>query len=142
MLLLARRDFLKRLEQAMRDRHEDLPMPCTLLPFIDLTGTRSTEIARRIGVSKQAMAKAVKALEGTGLVMREPDETDARAFRVRFTPDGLRYMMKMHDAVAQVEADYIKLLGAAQIKALRQALLAMAYGNNPSSSDEEHEVWS
>jgi len=134
MLLLARKDFIERLSQAMQDRRAELPKASvTLLPFIDLEGTRSTEIARRMGVSKQAAAKAVKALESTGLTMRAPDETDARAFRVCFTPKGLRYMMKLHDAIDQVELEYAKLLGAAQIEALRQALFVIAYPNNPTS---------
>jgi len=133
MLLLARKDFLERLAQAMRNRQEELPSSsATLLPFVDLQGTRSTEIARRMGVSKQAAAKAVKDLETVGLLMREPDETDARASRIRFTPHGLRYMVKLHDAIDEVEADYTRLLGAEQIQALRQALFLIAYDNDPS----------
>lgn len=137
MLLLARKDFLERLAQAMRDLKEELPSSsATLLPFVDLQGTRSTEIARRMGVSKQAAAKAVKDLESVGLLMRERDETDARAFLIRFTPYGLSYMVKLHDAIDQVEADYTRLLGPEQVQALRRALAVIAYnGLSPEGDD-------
>jgi len=132
MLMVSRKDFVERVARGMRERDEELPSAsATLLPFIEFQGTRSVEIARRMGVSKQAAAKAVKDLENYGLIMREPDETDARAFVIRFTPYGLSYMMKLHEAIDDVEADYAKLMGAGRIRAMREGLSLICY-NDPS----------
>lgn len=63
MLLLARKDFVARLHAAMGDQLKDLPPAAGgMLPYIDLEGTRGTELARRMGVSKQAAGKAVRDL--------------------------------------------------------------------------------
>src|SRR5256885_13963788 len=59
-----------------------------LLPHIDLDGTRQTEIARRAGITKQAVGQLVDDLIALGLVEREPDPLDGRAHLVRFTDDG------------------------------------------------------
>ncbi len=128
MLLLARKDFVTRLHVAMGDELKDLPPAAGgMLPYIDLEGTRGTELARRMGVSKQAAGKAVRDLEASGLVTRVQDLSDARAFKVQFSPKGLDYMMRMHEAIEHIEADYEKLLGTDKLQNLRAALCEMAY---------------
>ncbi len=128
MLLLARKDFVNRLHVAMGNQLKDLPAAAAgMLPYIDLEGTRGTELARRMGVSKQAAGKAVRDLEASGLVTRVQDLSDARAFKVQFSAKGLDYMMHMHEAINQIEADYVELLGADRAQALREALSQIAY---------------
>jgi len=128
MLLLARKDFVNRLHAAMGDQLKDLPPAAGgMLPYIDLEGTRGTELARRMGVSKQAAGKAVRDLEAAGLVTRIQDLTDARAFKVQFSAKGLDYMMNMHEAINEIENDYAKLLGAEKAQMLREALCEIAY---------------
>ena len=51
-------------------------------------GTRLTELARRAGVTKQAMMVVVDELEVRGLVRRTPDPEDGRAKVVRLTARG------------------------------------------------------
>ena len=65
LLLLARRDFLSRLSHKLHDKGGAglVHSASGLLPFIDLEGTRSTELARRLGISKQAVGKAVHDFE-------------------------------------------------------------------------------
>src|SRR5438270_11986341 len=60
----------------------------SLLPHIDLDGTRQTEIARRAGVSKQAVGQLVDELVAVGMLARAPDPDDGRAHLVRFTDAG------------------------------------------------------
>ena len=128
MLLLARKDFVARLHAAMGDQLKDLPPAAGgMLPYIDLEGTRGTELARRMGVSKQAAGKAVRDLEQSGLVTRVQDLSDARAFKVQFSSRGLEYMMRLHDAIDGIEADYAKLLGTEKAQTLREALCEMSY---------------
>src|SRR5215471_4318646 len=50
-----------------------------LLPHIDLGGTRISDLAHRLGVSKQAVSELIDDLEAAGVVERLPDPDDARA---------------------------------------------------------------
>ncbi len=133
LLLLARRDFVNRLAAKLQQHGPDGSqaslLGSSLLPFIDLEGTRSTELARRVGISKQAVAKAIKELEDAGLVVRLQDEIDGRAFLVSFSEAGLEYLLRIHEAIDAIEQEYEQLVGAGEMKRLRQALSEIAYQN-------------
>lgn len=133
LFLLARRDFSHRLTQKMVGKHPDGHIPGhSLLPFIELEGTRSTELAKRAGISKQAVAKVLKELEEAGLVTRAADQTDGRAQLVRFTEDGVSYILQIHAAIKSIEQEYEQLLGSEQLQALRNGLSRLAYSREPS----------
>jgi DNA-binding MarR family transcriptional regulator len=129
LLLLSRRDFLTRLSEKMEATGGPAQVWSRgrLLPYIDLEGTRSTELAKRLGVSKQAVGRVVRELEEDGLLARALDEADGRAFLVTFTESGLEYLMRMHDAIRKVERDYEREFGADAIRALKATLKAIAY---------------
>jgi DNA-binding MarR family transcriptional regulator len=95
------------------------------LPFIDLEGTRSGDVARRAGISKQAAAKGIKELEDAGLLTRSVDAQDARAARVQFTERGIQYLLDMHDAISRIEASYEAQVGTAAMEGLRSTLQAL-----------------
>jgi DNA-binding MarR family transcriptional regulator len=61
------------------------PAHTTLFPHLDLEGTRLTDLARRVGISKQAVGQLVGDLEAMGWLERVPDPEDGRAKLVRFT---------------------------------------------------------
>ena len=71
-----------------------------------LQGSRLTDLAERAGMTKQAMGDLVTQCEAWGLVVREPDPTDARARRVRFTASGLAWLNAFRAAVQQAEAEF------------------------------------
>jgi DNA-binding MarR family transcriptional regulator len=129
LLLLARRDFLSRLSMKLLDKGGAslVHSASGLLPFIDLQGTRSTELARRLGVSKQAVAKAVKDLENEGLLTRATDTADGRAFLVLFTDKGVEFLLEVHKAITQIEREYDALVGREGMEAVRAGLAAIAY---------------
>src|SRR5215216_7825478 len=56
-----------------------------LVPLFEEDGLRMGEIARRSRLSKQTMTTMVRLVEREGLVVRERDPEDARAFRVQLT---------------------------------------------------------
>jgi DNA-binding MarR family transcriptional regulator len=134
LLLLARRDFLARLAHKMDEAGgaSQIWSRGRLLPYIDLEGTRSTELARRLGVSKQAVARVVRELEEDGLLVRSADEADGRAFLVTFTDSGLEYLLRMHEAIRKVERDYEREFGADEIRAVKATLAAIAYPAEPA----------
>lgn len=49
---------------------------------------RATELAGYFGVGKATMSRQLRALEDLGLVTREPDPADGRAFLMRLTQEG------------------------------------------------------
>ncbi len=60
----------------------------SLLWLLDEGGTRSTTLAQRAGVTKQAMSQQVKQMELQGYLEQVPDLGDTRAKVVRMTPRG------------------------------------------------------
>ncbi len=89
---------------------------------VDRSGTRLTELARRAGITKQAMMQAVDDLQSRGLVRRVPDPADARAKIVRLTARGLRARAEARRAVSGVEARVRRRLGERRHEALRATL--------------------
>jgi DNA-binding MarR family transcriptional regulator len=130
---LARQDFLSRLEgELKREGHDVLaPSLVSLASFIDLEGTRSTELARRLGISKQAVGQAVAVLEAKGLVSRTVDSADGRAFLVVFTDHGINRLVQTYQAIRRIERAYDTIVGAERMRTTRAVLEAISYGIEP-----------
>jgi DNA-binding MarR family transcriptional regulator len=128
LLLMARRDFVARLHARLVAAGEPWHPSMMISSYVDSDGTRSGEIARRMGLTKQAVGRMVRDLEALGLLTQEPDAHDGRATRVRFTDAGLRYMMRMHRQIEAIEREYEALIGAEDFAAARKALRIVAYG--------------
>jgi DNA-binding MarR family transcriptional regulator len=62
-----------------------------LVPLFEEDGLRMGELARRARLSKQTMTTMVRLLECDGLVRREPDPDDGRAFRIVLTGKARRF---------------------------------------------------
>jgi len=96
-----------------------------LLPHIALEGTRMSELAERLGVSKQAITQLVDELEGHGMVERIADPDDARARRVVFTQRGRQALLEGLVTLRELEHELSQSIGGALMTALREALLAI-----------------
>jgi DNA-binding MarR family transcriptional regulator len=59
-----------------------------LLPHIDFEGTRQTTIAKRMGISKQAVGQLIDEMVEMGSLKLEPDPADGRAKLVKFNLKG------------------------------------------------------
>src|SRR5262245_45023741 len=81
LLITAQRNFSVRARAKLRERgHEGLTLAHTnLLAHLDVTGTRMTTLAERVGVTKQAIGGLVGELEEKSYIRREPDPADGRA---------------------------------------------------------------
>ena len=95
-----------------------------LFPHIDLEGTRLTEIARRVGVTKQAVGQLVDELEAMGMLERVPDPADGRAKLVRF-PGGSTQLMRGLAVLGGIEDQLREELGARRFARLHRDLLAL-----------------
>lgn len=78
---------------------------------LPLAGARLTELASLAGVSKQAMGKLVDQCAAWGLVQRQPDPRDARAWRVVFSAGGLSWLQAYQEAVQQAQAELQAAIG-------------------------------
>lgn len=89
---------------------------------LDATGTRMTELARRAGVTKQAIGELIVQCEELGLIRRVPDLTDARAKLVKFTAQGLKWLEAFRVALEQAEREMQEELGPLRLDGLKAAL--------------------
>lgn len=95
---------------------------------LDVAGTITTELARRAGMTKQAMGEIVEQCEQLGLVERVRDKRDARAKIVRFTPDGLQWLDAFRAALTTAEQEMRDELGYLRTDAIASAL--QSYGRD------------
>lgn len=101
------------------------PAHMALFPHIALDGTRPSELAKKLGVSKQAVGQLVGELEAMGIVERRPDPDDGRAKRVCFTEQGLRSILDGLAHLRRVEAELAQAIGEDTMSSLREALLVL-----------------
>ncbi|MER5752559.1 MarR family transcriptional regulator [Streptomyces sp. NPDC002088] len=99
LTMLLRRARANQGEMA-REVHPDLePAAYGLLVRLEECGRqRATELAGYIGVGKATMSRQLRALEELGLVTREPDPADGRAWLVALTPEGRSRVGKVREA--------------------------------------------
>lgn len=86
--------------------------------------TRPSEIAARIGVTRQAIHQTLNELIELGYLELEPDPSDKRAKVIRYTDKGARLGMDALAALKVVEEELSKRIGKPAIDAMRQALVA------------------
>lgn len=138
LFLQAHRDFSARTIARLRARgHGALGLTHTaLLPHIDLAGTRTTVLAERAGITKQAAGQLAADLERLGYLARAPDPTDQRATLVTFTPQGWQFLRDAHEVKREMEAEYAAVLGDAGLQALKDALGTLLRGGQPRDGQE------
>jgi DNA-binding MarR family transcriptional regulator len=97
----------------------------SLLPHLDFEGIRLTDLAERLGVTKQATSELVGELEELGLVEKRDDPKDGRAKLIRFSRKGERALLDGLRVLGQLERELAAQIGAARFCALYEALLAL-----------------
>jgi DNA-binding MarR family transcriptional regulator len=95
---------------------------------LDLSGTRISELAKRAGMTKQAMGELVQQCAALGLVEIGSDPDDKRARLVRFTRQGLRWLDNFRGAVDQAEREMRMEIGAVWMDGVRAALALYSSG--------------
>jgi DNA-binding MarR family transcriptional regulator len=98
------------------------PSHMQVFAHVDFTGTRLTEIAHRMGITKQAVGQLVADLEQVGMFERVPDPTDGRARLVRFTEAGRQRLFFGLQVLKDVEAEVAPDVGQEHISALYAGL--------------------
>src|SRR6266540_1140250 len=86
-------------------------------------GTRPSELAARLGITKQALNYLLGELERLDYLERRPDPDDLRSKRVALTPRGTSAIRVIREAVGDVETAWAKQLGPKRFAQLRSLLL-------------------
>jgi DNA-binding MarR family transcriptional regulator len=95
---------------------------------LDLKGTRVSELARRAGMTKQAMGELVSLCAALKLVVTDTDPSDKRARIVQFTSEGRRWLDAFRHAVDQAEREMQDEVGPMSMDVLRGALALYGRG--------------
>lgn len=85
-------------------------------------GATATEVARRLGVSKQAAGKTVDRLVALGYAERAGDAADARRKIVRLTGRGREVLALSAESFDRLRAEWSATLGEERVRAMEDDL--------------------
>jgi DNA-binding MarR family transcriptional regulator len=131
LLIGAFRSLIDELHRALaEDGHGAArPLHGFALQAIGPDGSTASELGRRLGVSKQAAAKTVAALESVGYVCREPDLRDGRAVRLVRTARGEEMLALSAAFFESYRAGLTHAMGRNRVAELENDLQQMAAPN-------------
>lgn len=101
------------------------PSQMQVLKILCLRGMRSTELAQRLGITKQAVGQLIHELERQDLVSRVLDPDDARAKLVKYTPKGYQLVAELIDMNLQFEKSLKKKLGKKTFLRFKEVLTVL-----------------
>jgi DNA-binding MarR family transcriptional regulator len=106
-----------------RQGHPDMrPMHGFVFQAIGPGGTTAAELARRLGVSKQAAGKTIDHLERLGYTERAPDPADARRKVVRLTSHAVDALARSARVFDDLRARWAEAIGEDRLRALEADL--------------------
>ena len=122
-------DFRHRVRTGLLARgHTIQPAHANVIVHLRTAGSRSTELAERAGMTKQAMGKLVDELESMGYVERVADPADGRAKLVRFCEPGFAFLEDAGEIVAEIWERYAQQIGERRLRRLRADLVDLVEG--------------
>jgi DNA-binding MarR family transcriptional regulator len=98
-------------------------------------GLHASNLADRIGVSRQAVAQAVAALERHSYVNRVPNPDDARARIIELTPRGRQALRVMRSNAVDLEKRWQQILGQRRLGELRKTLQMLLVAPDSAEPD-------
>ena len=102
-----------------------------LIPLLDADGARSTVLAQRANVTKQAISQLVRELELRGYVEQFPDPTDTRAKIVRLTKRGIALREACLEVRGELQALAAASLGKVRLARLQRDLMKLTAALSP-----------
>ena len=85
-------------------------------------GARPSELAARLGMTKQALNYLLGELERLEYIQRQPDPDDLRSKRVALTGRGASAIRVIREAVVEIESDWAEQLGPERFAHFRTLL--------------------
>lgn len=128
LLAAAFRNLIDDLHEELADRgHPGVrPVHGFALQAVGRDGATTSELGRRLGISKQAAGKTTIALVALGYVTREPDPDDARARRLRVTERGEDCLRASAEIFEILRSRWVAQVGGPRVAALEDDLEALA----------------
>lgn len=103
-----------------------------LMSQVPAEGIRSAELARRVGVTRQAVSQTLAELEAHGLLERRADPTNASAQLVSLTRRGRASVDAALAIFAELEDELARRIGVTAAQNLRRAL-SREWGDPPGT---------
>ncbi|MCB1361908.1 MAG: MarR family transcriptional regulator [Rhodobacteraceae bacterium] len=132
---------VSRLARLMQARHEAaLPKGLTRLGATVLAGlgdegvTTPSDLAAYVGITRPAMSRLLKGLEGKGLIARAPAGSDGRQTEVALTDAGLGALAQVRVASDALQAHFAAKLSPDDLTHLTRTLARLAEGE-PDPTD-------
>ncbi|MEU7768279.1 MarR family transcriptional regulator [Nocardia sp. NPDC049190] len=97
-----------------------------LFPLLLTGGLRASDLANRLGVSRQATAQVIGTLERAGYLTRIDDPGDGRAKLVCLTPRGRTAARVLHNSMQALQRDWERILGPQRMAELRDTLSTLS----------------
>jgi DNA-binding MarR family transcriptional regulator len=122
---LAWRAFRRRMDEGIRPRVASPQLRPSQLRLLSLTppdGMRVTDLAARVGMTKQALGEFVATLQDAGLVEVTVDQRDRRVRLVRPTPAGQELQRVIESAIAGIERRWAAEVGPERWATFREVL--------------------
>lgn len=96
-----------------------------LFPHLSREGVRGADLAKKLGVTKQAVSQLITELEEWGVVEQVADPADGRAKLVRFTKKGEQGLVQGILVLQGIERELSDKIGKRRMQELHTALLAL-----------------
>jgi DNA-binding MarR family transcriptional regulator len=93
-----------------------------VLPLFEEDGLRMGELAKRARLSKQTMTTMIRLLERDGLVQRQRDPEDRRAFRVYLTARARSFRPVAESVLSELDKLVGERLSQAELSRLKTSL--------------------
>lgn len=98
-------------------------------------GARMVDLAKALGVTNRAVTPIVDALAAEGLVQRQPDPADRRAFQLVLTPAGAAQVKRISRLQRSVSEEIFSVLTPDERDQLGRLLAKFVGVEQPSCSD-------
>jgi DNA-binding MarR family transcriptional regulator len=112
-------------ELSRRGHDQARPIHGFALQALGAEGASTSELGRRLGVSKQAAAKTAANLEALGYATRHPHPDDGRAWVVYRTARGDELLAESAEAFERLRTEWIRRLSSKRVQALEDDLEAV-----------------
>ena len=93
-------------------------------------GATGIELAKYLGITKQAVSKMVDYLEKSGYVMRKDHPTDKRGKIIVLTERGWLATKAKDNILIDMEQHWIENIGAKRVEMLKEDLTKLVYAAN------------
>lgn len=123
------RDFDKRMMQKLHEAgYDDLTQfQAEILSYVELDGTRVKSLMLKTGTTKQAVGEVISQLVAAGYVKKTLSPSDKRVQLLRFAAKGEQFLFDEHRLKAELEQEYMTILGRQEFENLQKNLQSIAF---------------